>query len=282
MKTSNDNLVKIAVNKSLLKEFFNDSQRTVYMKNGSEFQIQIFNPYTYTIGASISINGKEMPNQLVIKPGQRIWLERYLNEARKFLFETYEVNDSQPVRDAIAQNGVIEVKFYKEKEQQNYNLYVARSPQITYYNDDIKYGSSVCNSYCSSEIGNASVLSCLDASTTTLGLSDSVSTATTAMYSATSAATSAETPKTRCFSKSIKNDSIETGRVEKGSYSNQKLRDIIIDFEYWAFRTETIHILPESRKPIHAGDLKKSYCSNCGRKLNTKYKFCPYCGNRIE
>jgi len=278
MKTSNDNLVKIAVNKSLLKEFFNDSQRTVYMKNGSEFQLQIFNPYTYTIGASISINGKEMPNQLVIKPGQRIWLERYLNEARKFLFETYEVNDSQPVRDAIAQNGVIEVKFYKEKEQINYNVYVAKSPQITYYNDNIKYGSSVCNSYCSSEIGNANILSCLNASTT-LGLNNdasTVATATTAFYS--SATT--EAPKTRSLSKSIKNDSIETGRVEKGSYSDQKLKDITIDFDYWAFRTETIHILPESRKPIYAGDLKKIYCVNCGRKLNTKYKFCPYCGHK--
>ena len=250
---NNDTLVKIAVNKSLLKEFLVNSQRTVYMDNGSEFQIQIFNPYTYSIAASISINGIEMSNQLVIKPGQRIWLERYLNEARKFLFETYEVNgESKQVENAIKNNGVIEVKFYKEKEQNNIYITSASTPSTswTYFNNSLDYPTYTAD--------NLS----LSAPSTQLYSSSTINAVS---YSAGAMA---------------KSKSIETGRIEKGNYSDQKFQTVYNDFEYWSFTTESIHILPQSTKPIYANDLKKIYCTNCGRKLNQKFKFCPYCGTK--
>ena len=53
-------------------------------------------------------------------------------------------------------------------------------------------------------------------------------------------------------------------------------------FEYYPFSTEKIQILPSSQKPVTASDLQKVYCSNCGRKLNTKYKYCPYCGAKVD
>lgn len=249
---NNGTLVKIAVNKSLLKEFLVNSQRTVYMDNGSEFQIQIFNPYTYSIAASISINGIEMSNQLVIKPGQRIWLERYLNEARKFLFETYEVNgESKQVENAIKNNGVIEVKFYKEKEQNNIYITSASTPSTswTYFNNCLDYASY------SDELNPTYTADNFSASASSTEL----------YYSAGAMA---------------KSKSIETGRIEKGSHSDQKFQTVYNDFEYFAFTTESIHILPQSTKPVYANDLKKIYCTNCGRKLNQKFKFCPYCGTK--
>ena len=78
----------------------------------------------------------------------------------------------------------------------------------------------------------------------------------------------------------IISDKIETGRIDKGSYSNQKLEHINIEFENWHFKKEVIKILPSSRKPYTSSDIKKIYCTNCGRKINTKYKFCPYCGTK--
>ena len=248
---NNGTLVKIAVNKSLLKEFLVNSQRTVYMDNGSEFQIQIFNPYTYSIAASISINGIEMSNQLVIKPGQRIWLERYLNEARKFLFETYEVNgESKQVENAIKNNGVIEVKFYKEKQQNNIYISSVSIPSTswTYFNNSLDYPTYTADNL-------------------------SLSAPSTELYS--SSAINAVSYSAGAMTKS---KSIETGRIEKGNYSNQKFQTVYNDFEYWSFTTESIHILPQSTKPVYANDLKKIYCANCGRKLNQKFKFCPYCG----
>ena len=250
---NNGTLVKIAVNKSLLKEFLVNSQRTVYMNNGSEFQIQIFNPYTYSIAASISINGIEMSNQLVIKPGQRIWLERYLNEARKFLFETYEVNgESKQVENAIKNNGVIEVKFYKEKEQNNIYITSASTPSTswTYFNNSLDYPTYTADNL------SLSVPSTELYSSSTMG---AVSYSSGAM---------------------TKSKFIETGRIEKGNYSDQKFQTVYNDFEYLSFTTESIHILPQSTKPIYANDLKKIYCTNCGRKLNQKFKFCPYCGTK--
>ena len=51
MTNSNDKLAKLAINKSLLKEYRNsENDRIVYLKDGDEFQIQIFNPYQYVIG----------------------------------------------------------------------------------------------------------------------------------------------------------------------------------------------------------------------------------------
>jgi rRNA maturation endonuclease Nob1 len=55
-----------------------------------------------------------------------------------------------------------------------------------------------------------------------------------------------------------------------------------MDFESWSFRTETILLLPTSNKPVSDSDLKKIYCCECGRKLQKKYKFCPYCGAKID
>ena len=60
---------KIARNKSLLKEYDN---RTVYLKDGDEFQIQLFNPEVEEIAARITIDGTQLSNDIVIRPGERI------------------------------------------------------------------------------------------------------------------------------------------------------------------------------------------------------------------
>ena len=50
-----------------------------------------------------------------MRPGERVFLERYLDEAKKFLFETYEVNSADPnVQRAIQNNGDVEIEFYQE------------------------------------------------------------------------------------------------------------------------------------------------------------------------
>ena len=72
--------------------------------------------------------------------------------------------------------------------------------------------------------------------------------------------------------------SIETGRVDKGSQSNQQFNNYYGDFENWYFKKETIKILPESQKQISVSDLNKKYCYNCGKKIKKEFKFCPSCG----
>ena len=239
------------------------------MKNNSEFQIQIFNPYSYTIGAEVFINGKSLQNKLVIRPGQRIWLERYFDSPNKFLFTTYEVNgNNEQVKQAIQNNGEIKIQFYKEQEQKVYynnSITVNHSP---WWQD---YSTSCLADYSTDHLVGTK-LYCDTSEATTLGMSDN----------------SIKTSNLRCmtnFSKGISskiNNKIETGRVEKGNHSNQNFNMVNIDFEYFAFSTEIIKILPESQKPVYKNDLVKQYCYNCGRKLNQKFKFCPYCGAKVE
>ena len=53
---SQDAFAKIAVNKSLLKEYSSSKyQRVVYLNDGDEFQIQLFNPEQHPIAAKITI-----------------------------------------------------------------------------------------------------------------------------------------------------------------------------------------------------------------------------------
>ena len=75
---------------------------------------------------------------------------------------------------------------------------------------------------------------------------------------------------------------IETGRVEHGDYSNQTFKNVDYTFEYVPFYIKNIKLLPTSRKQYSASDLKKAYCTNCGKKLSPKFKYCPACGTKIN
>jgi hypothetical protein len=78
--------VNITSNKNRIKQY----ESSVYLKDGQQFELEIFNPHQFKVLAKISINGKEISQAgLVIRPGQRIYLERYLDIAKKFKFETY-------------------------------------------------------------------------------------------------------------------------------------------------------------------------------------------------
>ena len=75
--------------------------------------------------------------------------------------------------------------------------------------------------------------------------------------------------------------SIETGRVEKGSESNQKLDVVYLNWESWAFHTVEYKLLPVSQKINTTQDLNvKRYCTSCGFKLNKTDRFCSQCGGK--
>lgn len=313
LKSKDGNLAKLAVNKSLLKEYkTSDCDRTVYLNDGDEFQFQLFNPETTEIGIDITIDNEELSNIIILRPGERMWLERYTNKTKKFKFTTYTVDgDSKTVEKAISHNGEIIIKFYKKRQPVFYHpssvTYVY--PQTYVYptypnwydgkiycdyassiNDcDFKYTSATTSNASSAkytttgDINNPETISCcnyslsFDSANTALNLCDSV------IASASSAKAFDASNITRSRSKKLKDDNeIETGRVSEGSYSSQKFETVDIDLEYWPFKTETIKILPMSRKPYTATDTQKIYCPNCGRKLKTKFNYCPFCGEKID
>ena len=70
--------------------------QTVYLNDGDEFEIELHNPKNNPILAKILLNGKYIPGGgIVLRPGERVFLERYLDKDRKFLFETYSVDNTK-------------------------------------------------------------------------------------------------------------------------------------------------------------------------------------------
>ena len=234
---------------------------TVYMNNGEEFEIELYNPTQNKILAKIEMNGNSIGGGIILRPGERVFLERYFDEAKKFLFETYKVNgNDQEVQNAIAKNGDVTVSFYNENKPQLYNTI---TPNVNWTTTNV--GGSF------SYTGDIGVYN-----TTTSG---------TVSYNSTSG-TYTTTNEPVLFSSSVKPTlgkkliEIETGRVEKGSNSDQSFVYDNSSFEYYSFHTNWWRIKPMQDKSFTKDDLVV-YCTECGAKRKKdNHKFCPHCGTQ--
>jgi hypothetical protein len=250
----------IAVNKSRLKHY----EGKVYLKNGQHFQIELFNPTKNKVLAEISINGNLISSGgIIIPPGKREFLERWIEDAKKFIFEIYEVENSEEVKEAISENGKVTVNFYGEDFSHLWNkqeIIWHPSPwnhpnigqpywitlQPYYYINTTKlstsnttYDTGIVNCYYTSSVENIS-------------------------------------------KNSVTIKSIETGRAEKGTPSNQNLHvDNSTRFNSFPLETVTVQILPISMKPIEITEIR-SYCTSCGIRIKKAWKFCPKCGVACE
>lgn len=275
-------LAKIAVNKSLLKEYTSD--RIVYLEDGQEFQIQLFNPYTYTVGVAIRLNGDSDNNYLVLRPGERVWLERYLDNSKKFKFSTYFVEDSKEAKEATAYNGSVIVSFYKERKRETYKSSVSCSPK-NWWDIDIN-STPLTFGAARTPVDEYSQRILYSGTTDVLNVNPSSASngirgidASTRYCQTTMCGDVNTFPQMFEYSTSA-SSSIETGRIEEGGHSNQKFENVDKDFEYIPFYSESIKLMPASRKTVTSKDLNKRYCHQCGRKLSQKYRFCPFCGAR--
>jgi hypothetical protein len=74
----------------------------------------------------------------------------------------------------------------------------------------------------------------------------------------------------------------ETGRIEKGGDSSQKLTYDSTRFKTTKIATNWWKILPMSEKVKTIDEVQTFYCSSCGTKRKKdNYKFCPNCGTKF-
>ena len=250
--------VNITSNKNRIKQY----EDSVYLNDGQQFELEIFNPHQFKVLAKISINSKEISQAgLVIRPGQRIYLERYLDVAKKFKFETYEVEDSTESKEAIAKNGQVKVEFFYELNLRG-NYWYGNSMTI---NSNNWAGTTITT--------NTPSIYCTGTSTGSLGSGIS--------YTSSSAVGNLSYGGTTLNNVSMPvAGSIETGRIEKGEKSNQKFSSSNETFNSWMSHRMNFKILPLSNKNNTSEDIKH-YCTECGTKTKSKYKFCPTCGNKL-
>jgi hypothetical protein len=304
----------LAVNKSRVKLYNKQGDLpTYYLQKGQEFQIELFNPTTDTVLAKITLNGNVISQGgLVLNPGQRVFLDRYLDVAKKFLFDTYEVANTQEVKEAIVNNGDFKVEFYRELKSRPRNpiINISGSRSIfggsNYNQGIIRYDSTNTGGYVNNTGTAPNTPLCDTFTTSTNAVGGSYSTtglltgnisntiSTSAFYNASvnisdvsgevtfDSFTTPEPIKNLTRSlKSKKSKSIETGRVEEGSRSDQKFKTVDKDFEWFAFHTIEAKLLPVSQKVNTAEDINvKRYCTNCGAKLGKGHKFCATCGTK--
>jgi hypothetical protein len=226
--------------------FFNDEET---------FEIELFNPKTNRVLAKIWLNGQEISGSgIIVNPGQRIFLERFIDSNNKFVYKTYDIENNTQSLEAIRGNGDIEIKFYNEYfKTTTFNdfpifnkptiWYGTTSPSIGGYSGNISYTSNSSTSTFAS-ISN----------------------------------TSHEPLLVKSLSQS---KSIETGRIEKGESSNQSFETSYGNFNLFSTKEVKYKILPMSSKPIEGKDLKK-YCTECGKTIKKEsFKFCPNCGTKV-
>jgi hypothetical protein len=226
----------------------------VFLKDKEEFEIELFNPLTVSVLADIKLNGQSISKTgLVVKPGQRVYLDCFIDDKKKFVFSTYEIDGGLESLDATQNNGVLEVFFYKEdvitldnwqrrfdriivEKHYPYNPYPWYNPYTIYGSGG---GSTFTTNNANGTIGNI--------------------TTTNAIYSSNSincSYTSRVDLPNLNIAGSLSTNSIETGRVEKGEESKQKFTEVDMEFEKHYIASTIIQILPESRKPAEVKNMK--------------------------
>ena len=243
----------------------------IYLDNGQEFEIEIFNPLTESVLADIRLNGNSISKTgLVIKPGQRVYLDCFVDDRKKFIFQTYEVDGSQESIEAIADNGLMEVFFYKEQAVtlqdwsnrfhkvivHEYRPYYYPAYPAIYHRPYYYDGTVICSNYPGSLSTTTSNLNLTNATNSYLvnKVSSSYDWTITNTSNSFGSLTSGNAS---CYSSPV-NAPIETGRVEKGEKSDQQFTSVDMEFEKNYIHHLVFQLLPSSRKPKYVKEMQKS------------------------
>jgi hypothetical protein len=266
----------VAIKRNRQKIYNGQGKSQVYLKDGQEFQIELFNPTQTRYLVKFKINGNYSSDRgLILNPGQRYFLDRFIDEDRKLAFSTYEIEDSKAAKKAIEKNGLLEVEFYSEtflhgniiSYPKIYNTPNWSQPIWTTNPSTFWYGTS---NGISNNAGGSSTLTLAGSTINNVSYtSGTVNCGTT--YTSTSN-----------YSSVVNDASIETGRVEKGEKSDQLFEQGYGTFGSWASYVTTVQIIPLSQKPAEAQEIR-SYCTGCGSRIKKQtWKFCPNCGTETN
>lgn len=287
MKTNTNGVptAHICTNRNRLKTY-GDS---IYLQDKTNFEIELFNPLTKRVLVKIEIDGMTIsPSGLILNPGQRAYLERWIDNDRKFQFSTYEVDNDQESKAAIADNGRVKVTFYEEQAKYFNTNYVVQPvvyepvrpiviPYTPYWTTTpFIYGSSgniitngnpnVGTVTTSFSVGNLTLTGCNSYTSNAINISgDDVNCNYTSNVCCDSVAAG----------------SLETGRTEMGGKSDQKFLESNGNFNSWEISSYEWKLLPESQKPVEISKLRE-YCPGCRNRIRKQtWKFCPSCGEEL-
>jgi hypothetical protein len=231
------------------------------MEDKDNFEFEIHNPTTKTVLCKIKLNGDYISQSgLVLRPGERIFLERFLDTNNKFQFSTYSVNNTSENQSAITLNGDVRIEFYDERVIQMNNLVGGYSDTYRPWN----------NTLISTNINHTGGY----VSPTTFTTNTATFNGGTNAYYTNTSSVDLSVPRTRS------KKSIETGRVEKGGESDQNFQNSYEEFNSYTSHQILYKIQPLTTKNKTSQDIRQ-YCEECNTKVKSNFKFCPTCGNDL-
>lgn len=231
----------ITKKKSRLKVY---NGHIVFLNDKDNFEFEIHNPKQKSVLCKIKLNGEYISNGgVIINPGQRVFLERFLDTNNKFEFSTYKVKDTSENRSAIDLNGDVLIEFYDEG-QTGYYPHLTNGSWNNGWTTINTNSPYFYNSFTTSNPNN---------------LVNGTFTTSSAFYAS---------------------KTIETGRVEKGEKSDQSFVNSYASFVPHTCHKIELKILPLGNKNTSFDEIRQ-YCTECGTKVKKNYKFCPSCGNKI-
>ena len=227
-----------------------ETKGKVYLNDGEEFQIELYNPLTECVLADIKLNGNSISKGgLVLRPAERFYLDCFIDDKKKFVFGTYEVEATDESMESITKNGLLEVYFYKESaksiDRSRFDRLIVERHYYPYTNPWTPTWVTTPNIYCNT--GNIG--------TTFTNTSSSNATYTSSSVNLTNLNLTSGSFDSRTTP--INSTSIETGRIEKGDKSDQKFDEVDMDFDNFYISSTVLELLPESRRPIETKELKE-------------------------
>lgn len=287
-----------------LDELKTYQENQIFLNNKDEFQIRLFNPLSEKIGVSIELNGKLPSGLLILNPGQDIIVDRFIDDKKKMIFETYQYDASNPSAEkAVAKNGVINLRFFKEYTPPIYNAYNYGTLHISggtftggYATLTNTNGMGSCTTQGLTNINstftsnssnnfNSPGVYCCDSDLSFVddfkdyvaeNIEDSIDYSDYVKQS--SGSKSRGIMKGKQMSKDFKK---ETGRVEKGQASNQNFDQVNAQFETYPFYVVSYQLKPNSEKNTLLTEVRE-YCTSCGFRLRNKnWSYCPKCGEKL-
>lgn len=279
---------EILVN-SQKRKLYGKKKNKVYLQNGDNFQLKLFNPLQERIGVQLKMNGNDTDNDLLIlNPGIEVLIERFIGTNRKLTFSSYNIDTTnmsedkiKDVQKAIEKNGILEIIFWNEQKSTITFDYLC-------YKDttfDINTNPASTKNYVGSSLTTPNSCNyCVTSYDSVNGIKDTV-----AMTN-------------NSFSNNQKK--IETGRIEKGNISNQYFNPVFFEtgekFYQIKFKLLPFSLKPLKKKIYDSSLIKKAvdnnvayiknestireYCK-CGFRISRgkgQWKFCPLCGRKVK
>ena len=244
------------------QKIYGEKDDIVYLDSGQEFQIELYNPTPTSYLAKIYLNDKLISSSgLVLRPGQRYFLDRFIDEKKKFLFSTYDVDATDEVKEAIKNNGKVKVEFYPEQTNYSWNQLSTGTAYYPYHQTWINNPGTV-----NPIIFGGTTTPVYFTQTSSIG-GNPITYSSNSLSGVVNCSTAG---------------SLETGRVEKGEKSDQDFGKDSGSYSWHYCYISEYQILPRSVKPVEVTEIR-DYCTGCGTRSKKKtWKFCPNCGESLD